>query len=168
MDFFEIGKIVNTVGLKGELRVFPTTDDKKRFDLLEYITIVEAGHTTHKNLPIEKVRYHKNLVILKLKGIDDADAASKLRGSTIVISRSQALPLEEDEYYIPDLIGLVVSDEEGLELGVLVNVLITGANDVYVVKKPDGKDILIPAIKKCILNVDIQAKKMTVRLLEGL
>jgi 16S rRNA processing protein RimM len=167
MDYFEIGKIVNTVGVKGEIKVFPTTEDMRRFDLLDEITIVGLGGRI-ETWPIEKVRYHRNLVMLRLIGVDNVDKAAKFRGSTIVISREKALPLGEGEFYVPDLLGLTVVDDQGHKLGVLTDVLVTGANDVYVVKKPDGKEILIPAIKQCILNVDIENGIMTVRLLEGL
>jgi len=167
MDYFEIGKIVNTVGVRGELKIYPTTDDARRFDLLNDVNVVlESGQNVV--FPIEKVRYHRNLVMLKLKGVDDKDKAEKLRGSTIVVARADALPLEADEYYIPDLVGLDVVAENGDVLGIIKDVLVTGANDVYIVKQPEGKDILIPAIKQCILNVDIAGGRIIVRLLEGL
>ncbi|MCL2575345.1 MAG: ribosome maturation factor RimM [Defluviitaleaceae bacterium] len=167
MDYFEIGKIVNTVGVKGEVRIYPTTDEARRYDLLEEIAVV-FDDGSRKNWKIEKVRYHRNLVVLKLAGVDNVDDAHKLRGGTIIIERENAVPLGEDEYYIPDLIGMDVVAADGNELGVLTNVLLTGANDVYVVKQPTGKEILIPAIGKCILCVDVVGRKMTVELLEGL
>ncbi|MDR2168259.1 MAG: ribosome maturation factor RimM [Clostridiales bacterium] len=167
MDYFEVGKIVNTVGVKGEIKVFPTTDDMRRFDLLDEITI-EWPDGRRETRPVEKVRYHRNLVMLRLNGVNDAEAAAKFKGSTIVVSREQALPLGEGEFYVPDLIGMAVISDEGRELGVLSDVLMTGANDVYVVKQPGVKEILIPAIEQCILNVDLENKTMTVHLLEGL
>jgi len=167
MDYFEIGKIVNTVGVKGEIRVFPTTDDIKRFSLLENITVVSPSGE-QRVFCIQKTRYHRNLVMLTLEGISSMDAAAALKGSTIVVSRADALPLADGEYYVPDLLGLDVLLEDGEKLGVLRDVLVTGANDVYVVKTASGKEILIPAIEKCILNVDIENRTITVHLLEGL
>ena len=167
MDYFEIGKIINTVGIKGEIKVYPTTEDPKRFKLLKEIEmILPDGSRSCK--PLQNVRFHKNLVILKLEGVEEPNAANALRGGVIVVDRKNALPLDEDEYYIPDLIGMSVTTDEGLNLGILTDVLVTGANDVYVVKLPSGKEVLIPAIKHCIIQVDVEAKKMLVHLLEGL
>ena len=165
-DYFEIGKIVNTVGIAGEIKVFPLTDDAKRFDLLDTITIVHQGRTMLKK--VLKVRYHRNLVMLKLEGVSDVEAAGRLRGGVIVVGRDQALPLAEKEYYLKDLLDMTVVDEEGKEIGILADVIFTGANDVYVVRREKSKDLLIPAIADCILDVDVAAKRMTVRLLEGL
>ncbi|MCL2376903.1 MAG: ribosome maturation factor RimM [Defluviitaleaceae bacterium] len=165
-DYFEIGKIVNTVGISGEIKIFPTTDDAKRFGLLDTISIMLDGKLVEKT--IRSVRYHRNLVMMKLEGIDDVNAATALRGGVIIVPRAQALPLEENEYYMKDLLGISVFAEDGEKLGVLADVLFTGANDVYVVKNSDAKDLLIPAISKCVLGIDIEGKRMTVRLLEGL
>ena len=165
-DYFEIGKIVNTVGVSGELKIFPTTDDPKRFGLLKTVSIMMNGMLIEKT--ITNVRYHRNLVMLKLDGINDMTDANALRGGIIVVERANALPLAENEYYLRDLLGMAVFTEDGENLGILRNVIFTGANDVYVVGDDAGKDLLIPAISKCILSVDITDKKMTVRLLEGL
>jgi len=163
--YFEIGTIVNTQGIKGEVRVFPSTFDARRFELLDEIeiTIRDTVHT----LRIERVWYHKQFVILKLAGIDDMTAAEKLKTAVIRIPEEKALPLGQDEYYLRDLYGMTVVTEDDAALGELVNVIETGANDVYVVKC-ESREILIPAIKQCILNVDAGGKKMTVRLLKGL
>jgi 16S rRNA processing protein RimM len=166
-DYFEIGKIINTVGIKGEIKVFPTTEDPKRFSLLKEIDIIMPDGSREIRT-LQRLRYHKNLVILKLEGVNDPDAAGALRGGVIVVDRENALPCAEDEYYIPDLIGMNVITDEGLDLGVLKDVLVTGANDVYIVKCPNGKEVLIPAIKQCIIQVDVKSKKMVVHLLEGL
>ena len=165
-DYFEIGKIVNTVGVMGELKIFPTTDDAKRFGLLDTISIMINGAIVEKT--VEKVRYHRNLVMLRLNGVDNVDAANALRGGIIVVERANALPLAENEYYLKDLLGVSVCTEEGENLGVLRDVIFTGANDVYVVGSGDGKDLLIPAISQCILSVNIPDKQVIVRLLEGL
>ncbi len=163
--YFEIGKIVNTQGVKGDVRVLPTTFNEKRFELLSEVELVLKNGT--RTLEIEKVWYHKQFVILKLKGIDDMDAGEKLKNTIIRISAENALPLEENEYYIQDLYGMKVVTVDGEELGSLKDIIETGANDVYVVKNSDT-EILIPAIKQCIINVNINEKTMTVKLLEGL
>jgi len=165
-DYFEIGKIVNTVGVAGELKIFPTTDDAKRFGLLDTVSIMLNGSLIEKT--IKNVRYHRNLVMMKLDGIDDVASANGLRGGVIIVDRADALPLAENEYYLRDLLGIAVSTENGENLGILRDVIFTGANDVYVVRDGVDKDLLIPAISDCILAVNIEAKTMTVRLLEGL
>lgn len=166
MSYFEIGKIVNTQGLKGEVRVIPMTDDPKRFNALKSI---EVFFTTHsKEYEIEKARLHKQFVVLKLKGVSSINEAEALRGGLIKISEENALPLEEDEYYIKDIYGLKVISDIGEELGVVEDIIFTGANDVYIVREHGIKDLLIPAIKQCILNIDKESKVMTVKLLEGL
>ena len=165
-DYFEIGKIVNTVGIRGEIKVYPTTDDIKRFELLDTLTVLQ--NEKRLTLPIKAVRYHRNLVMLQLEGIDCVDSANALRGGIIVVDRANALPLSPGEHYVRDLIGLNVLDLEGEHLGVLADVLFTGANDVYVVKSDGKKDLLIPAIKECIISVDIDNGQIIVKLLEGL
>lgn len=160
--YFTIGKIVNTQGIKGDVRVVPSTFDVTRFELLDEVLISDK---THK---IEYVRYHKNFVILKFSGVDTMTEAEKLKNKFIQIPDSLALPLSEGEYYIRDLVGLSVFSDEDEYLGILDEVMETGANDVYTIKKENTKDLLIPAIKQCILNVDIANKKMIVHLLEGL
>jgi len=166
-DVFQIGKIVNTQGLKGEVRVFPTTDEVRRFDALQ--TIVLRGKNGLQEIRVERVRYQKNLVIIKLAGIDDISQAELLRGSEIVVPRAEALPLDADEYYFKDILGMAVVTSGGEALGNLDDILTTGANDVYVVRNAEtGEEILIPAIKQCVLRVDADAKVITVSLLEGL
>lgn len=166
-EMFTVGKIVNTHGVKGEIKVMPTTEDPKRFAKLKSIYVEgRKGLTTYE---IQGVRYHKDFVLLRLKGIEDMNAAELLKGSTLKIDRKDSLPLKKDEYYISDLFGLEVYTEEERYLGELVDIIETGSNDVYVVKKQDReKDLLLPAIKQVIKNVDIEAGKMTVHLLEGL
>jgi len=166
---FKIGEIVNTHATRGEVKVYPTTDDPSRFKLLDKITLKNT--LSEKEAGIEGVRFHKQMVILKLRGVDDRTAAEKLRNHSIYIPDELALPLGENEYYARDLYGMSVLTENGEVLGELFDILFTGANDVYVIKPLDpkyGKEILIPAIEKCILDVQIERKTMTVRLLEGL
>ena len=175
-DYFDIGAVVNVHGLRGEIRVMPVTDDPGRFELLETVEIffASAGKPAAKSskFPLEKVRPHKNMLILKLEGVEDRNAAEELLGGIIKVSRHEALPLDEDEYYQKDLFEMTVVTEAGEELGRLVQIIETGANDVYVVRplKNDtgGKDLLIPAIKECILSVDLPNKIMTVHLMKGL
>lgn len=164
---FEIGKIVNTQGLKGELRVLPTTDDPKRFELLNEIDVYFLDGKK-ESFTLEKIRYHKQFVIIKLKELDDINQVLFLKGASIKIPRELAMPLNEGEYYICDLYNIQVVEESGEDLGFIKDILFTGANDVYVVAKENEKDLLIPAIKQCILSVDIDNKIMTVKLLKGL
>ncbi|MCL2674324.1 MAG: ribosome maturation factor RimM [Defluviitaleaceae bacterium] len=168
-DFFRIGIITNTHALKGELKVLPTTDDPSRFDDMPNITVTRNEASTSTTVyDIEYVRHQKGMVVLKLTGIDDINDAEKLKGCQIIVSREDALPLEDGEYYRSDLLGMRVITDESEELGTLSDIYDTGANDVYSVTPPEGKPILIPAIKQCILNVDTENKLMTVHLLKGL
>ena len=129
------------------------------------IADLPGGRETHA---VEGVKYHKNMVILKLSGIDTMDAAQRYRSCDLLISRDQALPLAENEYFIADLIGLAVSSDTGEELGTLTDVLQTGANDVYLISSPKYGEILIPVIKDCVIRTELEAGKMTVHLLPGL
>lgn len=165
-NYFTVGNIVNTQGIKGEMRIMPTVDDIMRFKLLKKVYVERKG--VIKEYDVENVRFHKQFVLLKLKGIDDMTAAEAFKGSVVKITEDMAIPCEEDEYYIKDLYDMKVITEDNTVLGAITDILFTGANDVYVVSPKEGKDILIPAIKDCILNVDIENKVMTVRLLEGL
>lgn len=165
-NYFVVGNIVNTQGIKGEVRVMPTVDDVSRFELLDHIFVDRKGSI--KEYEIENVRFHKQFVLLKLKGIDDMTTAETLKGTVVKITGDMAVPCEEDEYYIRDLYDMEVVTVEGEKLGIITDVIFTGANDVYAVKNDDGKEILIPAIKDCIINVDIENNTMTVKLLEGL
>lgn len=165
-QLMEIGQIVNTYGIKGFLKVVPYTDDIKRFEKLKSIYI-----QTKKSLEtviIEEVKYAKNLVLLKIKGIDNINDAEIYKNCYIKIDRSDAVELPEDSYFIIDLIGIKVYTDEGEELGNIIDVFPTGANDVYVVKNELGKQVLLPAIGDVIKNVDIKNKKMVVHLIEGL
>ena len=165
-EYFEIGQIVNTSGLKGILKIKPFTDDIKKFSNLKTIYIkTKSGLTEFK---IEQVRYVKNMVMLKLAGIDTVEEAEKYRNLYIKILRDQEEELEEGSYYVVDILGCKVNTDANQELGKIVDVFQTGSNDVYVVKNELGKQILLPAIKQVIKNVDIKNKIITVHLLEGL
>ena len=163
---FEIGQIVNTFGIKGEVKVTPFTDDINRFDDLKEVYV--KSKKEERLYQVEGARYHKNMVLLKLKGIENPEDAEKLRNSYLEIDREDAIPLEEGTYFIADLIGLKAVSEDGTELGKITDVLQTGANDVYVVQQEDGQEVLIPAIRDCVLNVDLEAGIMTLHLLDGL
>lgn len=164
--YFEIGKITGTHGLKGTFKVFPTTENPKRFELLENIIINNKGE--FKTFEISKIAYHKKFVLVTVKEIDDINIAENYKGATILISENLAIPLEEDEYYARDLYDMEVLTEDGESIGIISDIFETGANDVYCIKRDNKKDLLIPAIKQCIISVDIKNKKMIVRILKGL
>ncbi|MGL4738564.1 MAG: ribosome maturation factor RimM [Cellulosilyticaceae bacterium] len=161
-----IGKIVNTHGVRGEMRVKPITDKLETFDKLSEVYVV--GRDT-KVYEIAGIRPHKGFMLLRLKGIETMDAAELLKNYELKIERKNAIPLESDEYYISDLYDMEVETEEGRKLGVIVDILFTGSNDVYVIKNQETqKELLIPAIKQCIKKISLADNKMTVHLLEGL
>ena len=165
-QLMEIGQIVNTYGIKGFLKVVPYTDDITRFEKLNNIYI--QTKKSLETVTIEEVKYAKNLVLLKIKGIDNINDAEIYKNCYIKIDRIDAVELPEDSYFIIDLIGIKVYTDEGEALGDVIDVFPTGANDVYVVKNELGKQVLLPAIGDVIKNVDIQNKKMIVHLIEGL
>ena len=165
-EFLEIGQIVNTFGIKGMVKVKPFTDDITRFDNLEKVYV--ESNKTKKQYEIEEVKYHKDMVLIKFKGIDRVEDAELLRNSYLKINRQDEPELEEGTYYIVDLIGLDVYSDEGKLLGKLDDVFNSGSCDIYVVKDELGKQILLPSIKEVILNIDIENQKVTVHLLKGL
>lgn len=165
-QFLQVGIITSTHGVRGEVKIFPTTDDAARFKKLkEVILDLKTGQVTVK---VEQVRFFKNMVILKLGGVDNMDDAQKLKNVSLLVPRAQAVKLKPGEYFICDLIGLKVTEDTGKYLGILTEVLQTGANDVYVVKMENEKEVLIPNIKDCIINISLEDNSMTVHLLEGL
>ena len=161
-----VGVITSAHGIKGEVKVFPTTDDAKRFKELKKV-ILDTGKE-YIPMEIEHVKFFKNMVILKFRGYDNINEIEKYKSKDLLITRDQAVDLEPDEYFITDLIGLAVVSDQGAELGILKDVLETGANDVYVVAMKDGKELMLPAIGDCILNVDLEQRRMEVHVLEGL
>ncbi len=161
-----VGVISSTHGVRGEVKVYPTTDDPERFLDLEEV-ILDAGREEIP-LKIERVKFFKNMVILKFEGYDNINDIEKYKGRDLYITRDQAVELEEDEYFIADLIGMSVLTEEGEPLGILADVMPTGANDVYVVRREDGKELLIPAVKECILDVDVENQMMKIHVMDGL
>lgn len=165
-EYFEIGQIVNTSGLKGVIKVKPFTDDITKFNNLKTIYMLVKKEL--KEFRIEQVRFNKNMVFLKLEGIDRVEEAESYRNLYLKIKRDKNEKLEENFYYIVDIIGSKVYTDCEEELGEIIDVFSTGSNDVYVVKDNLGKQILLPAIKDVIKNVDIENKKIIVHLLEGL
>ena len=164
-QMLRVGVITSTHGVRGEVKVFPTTDDAKRFKTLKKV-ILDGREPLE--LSIEQVKFFKNMVILKFKGYDNINDVETWRQRDLLITREQAVELKEDEYFITDLIGLTVVNEEEAVLGRVKDVLETGANDVYVVELTGGKELLLPAIKDCILNVDLEGGRMKVHVLDGL
>ncbi|MCI5530551.1 MAG: ribosome maturation factor RimM [Blautia sp.] len=164
-DLLKVGVITTTHGVRGEVKVFPTTD-AERFMELEYV-ILDTGREK-RELTIQNVKFFKNLVILKFEGIDNINDIEKYKGKELWVPREEAQELDEDEYYIGDLIGMDVLLEDGTRFGSLKDVMETGANDVYVVETEEGKEVLLPAIHDCIMDVDIEKNAMTIHLMKGL
>ena len=165
-QYLRVGVIASTHGLKGEVKVFPTTDDPESFRKLKKVYL-DTGKD-YMPLKVTGIKFFKNQVILKFQEFQDINEIEKYRGKDLLIDREQAVPLAENENFIVDLIDMDVYDEEEKRLGTLTDVLQTGANDVYVVETDEGKEILLPAIPSCILDVDVEAAKMIVRIPEGL
>ena len=164
--YLRVGVISSTHGLKGEVKVFPTTDDPERFRDLKQV-FLDTGKE-YLPLKITGVRFFKNQVILKFKEFQDINEVERYRGRDLLITRDQAVPLEENENFITDLIDLEVFDDTEQRLGILTDVLQTGANDVYVVEREGEKELLIPAIPQCRKSVDVGAGIMVVHLMKGL
>jgi 16S rRNA processing protein RimM len=165
-DFLQVGAIIKAHGVRGEVKVFPTTDDPARFKKLKTV-LLDTGKE-QRELEITGVKFFKNLVILKFKGLDSMNDVENLRQAKLFVAREDAVELSENEYFIADLIGLRAVSDEGEELGEISDVLQTGANDVYVISHEGAPDLLVPAIHDCIREVDIDNKLMTVHLLPGL
>lgn len=165
-DMLQVGVITTTHGVRGEVKVFPTTDDPQRFKELKNVILDDGKNKM--DLEIQSVKFFKNLVILKFKGIDNINDVEKYKKAGLYVTRENAVELAENEYFIADLIELSVTSDEGEDLGVISDVLQTGANDVYVISKKGKPDLLIPAIKECILKVDMDNRTMQVHLLPGL
>lgn len=165
-EYLEIGQIVNTNGLKGNLKVKPLTDEITRFEDLENVYIQKNNKLTE--FKIQDVKYSKNMVLLKLEGIDNIEEAEKYRNCYLKINRKDAVELDEDSYFIVDIIGCEVYTDGQELLGKVIDVFPTGSNDVYTVKGINNNEILIPAIEDVIKDVDIKNKKIIIHLMEGL
>ncbi len=166
--YLEIGQIVNTFGIKGMVKVKPFTENtKKRFDNLKNVYIKTKKE--QKQYEVEEIKYHKEMVLVKFKGIENIEEAEKLRNSYLVIDRNEEEPLEEGTYYIVDMIGLEVYTDEGEKLGILDDVFKSNMScDMYIVKNELGKTITLPAIEEVIKDIDMKKRKITVHLIPGL
>lgn len=163
---FQVGVISSTHGVRGEVKVYPTTDDAKRFKRLKEV-VLDTGRE-QKTLEIEGVKFFKQFVILKFKGIDNINDIEKYKGKSLFVDREHAVKLKKDEYFIADMIGMRVFTDEGEDFGILKDVIETGANDVYIIATKAYGEVLVPAIKQCILHVDVEQGEMQIHLLEGL
>lgn len=165
-DELQVGVITQTHGIRGEVKVFPTTDDANRFKKLKEV-ILDTGRE-RLELEIESVKFFKQFVILKFKGYDSINDVERYRQGKLLVTRDKAVRLKKDEYFVADMIGMRVVTDEGEEFGVLKDVLATGANDVYVVGRENDTDVLLPAIKECVKNVDMDRHVMMVHIMDGL
>ena len=165
-SFFEIGQIVNTFGIKGFVKINPFTDDLERFEELKSVFVVKNKELIE--MQIEEVKYHKHLVLVKFKGIEDINMAEKYKGCYIKIKRENARKLPEGTYFIADLIGIKVYDEDGNLLGKVDDIYNNKSTDIYVVKDELGKQILLPSTKEVIKQIDVDNDRMVVHLIDGL
>ena len=172
-DLFQVGAVTSTHGLRGEVKVYPTTDDPARYQKLKEV-ILDNGKEQltlkieHASLEVAGVKFFKNQVILKFREFNHINEVEKYKGARLYVTRENALELGEDEYYFADLAGLRVETQEGQVLGTVKDILQTGANDVYVIDREKQKALLIPAIKDCVKQIDLEAGRMVICLLPGL
>lgn len=162
----QVGVITQTHGIKGEVKVFPTTDDAGRFKKLKSVTM-DTGRE-RLDMEIESVKFFKQYAILKFKGYDSINDIEKYKNAKLLVPRDKAVRLKKDEYFIADLIGMEVVTEEGEQFGKIRDVLVTGANDVYVVDREDGTEVLLPAIKECVKEIDMELGQVKVHIMDGL
>lgn len=165
-ELLQVGVITSTHGVRGEVKVFPTTDDAARFKQLKHV-LLDTGREM-KPLEIQGVKFFKQFVILKFKGINNINDIERYKRCPLLVERKDAVELKEDEYFIADMIGIQVETEDGEVFGTLKDVMETGANDVYVIDTEEHGEVLVPAIKECILDVDVEKRKMTIHLMDGL
>lgn len=162
----QVGVISSTHGIRGEVKVFPTTDDPNRYKKLKKVYL-DTGREL-RPLEIQSVKFFKQFVIVKFKGIDNINDIEMYKGKSLYVDRKDAVPLKKDEYYIADMVGIDVYTEDGEKFGTLKEVLETGANDVYIIDSFEHGQVLVPAIKQCILQVDVENKRMDIHLMDGL
>lgn len=165
-DLLRVGVISSTHGVRGEVKVYSTTDDNMRFKKLKEV-ILDTGKE-HILLTIESVRFFKQMVILKFKGYDNINDIEKYKGKDLLVTRENAVPLAENEYFVYEIIEALVYSEDGAFLGTLKEVLTTGANDVYVVEGTNGREFLFPVIDECVKEIDTENKRVTVHIMPGL
>lgn len=167
-DLLQVGAITQTHGIRGEVKVFPLTDDVKRFKKGILLFLGTEEQQTQTQLEVEGVKFFKQYVILKFKGYDNINDIERFVRKNLYVTRDHAVSLEEDEYFIADLIGMEVFADKDEKIGVLRDVIQTGANDVYVVEQTDGREVLLPAIRECVLQIDIKHRRMLVHKMAGL
>ena len=165
MEFLEVGKIINTHGLRGDVKVVAWTDLPEDFEDIPVVYIKKK--TGDEKLTVSKIKYQKNNLIVKFKEINDINEAEKYKGLIIYADREDLWELEDGVYYIADLIGLEVYDESG-KIGVIADVFNTGANDIYDVKRDGKKNLLLPVIDDVVKEIDIENGRVTVHVMEGL
>lgn len=165
-ELLQVGAITSTHGVRGEVKVFPTTDDAKRYSKLKEVILGDGAGALV--LHIEGVKYFKNMVIVKFKEYNSLNEVEAIKGKNLYVTRDNAVKLKKDEYFVADLIGLAAIDENKNIRGELVDVMTTGANDVYIIELEDGRELLLPAIKECILDVDFEKEVIRINILEGL
>lgn len=165
-QLLKVGIISSTHGIRGQVKIYPTTDDVRRFDDLKTVILKAKG--TEQTLHVEVVQYFKQFVIVKFKEYNNINDVEQYKNAELFVTREDAVPLEEDEYFIADLIGLIVETDEGQMLGEVADVIQTGANDVYVVRTAEEKELLLPAIRDCVRSVDMKNGKITIHLMDGL
>ena len=165
-DLLRIGVVTTTHGIRGEVKVFPTTDDVRRFKKCKDVIL----RTKKEDLPltVESCKFFKNMVILKFKEFNNINDVETFRQCDLLVTRENAVPLKEGEYFICDIIGATVKEEDGSVVGELTEVLQTGANDVYVVVLPDGKEVLFTVIPQCVKKIDVENKEVIVYIMDGL
>jgi 16S rRNA processing protein RimM len=165
-QYLQVGVITQTHGVRGEVKVFPTTDDPERFLDLKKV-LLDTGKEKI-SLEIKSVKFFKQFVILKFKGIDNINDIERYKRCPLLVNREDAVDLEEDEYFIADMIGMAVWTDDDKEFGTLKDVIETGANDVYIIQSEDHGEVLVPAIKECIIDVNVEEQKMVIHLMDGL
>ena len=165
-EYLRVGVISNTHGVRGEVKIFSTTDDIRRFKKLKQCVI----DTGREKIPVEveSCKFFKQTPILKFKTIDQLNDVERFKGKDLLVHRDHAVKLQKNEFFIVDLVGLKVESDDGMDLGVLTDVLQTGANDVFVAKMPDGNEVLIPYIEQCVPEIHPETGKVVVHLLPGL
>ena len=162
----QVGVITQTHGIKGEVKVFPTTDDPARFRKLKHVIMVTGKERL--DMEISGVKFFKQYVIIRFQGIDSINDAEKYKGARLYVTRDNAVRLRKDEYFVADLIGMKIVTEDGEPFGIMKDVMVTGANDVYVVEREDASEILFPAIRECVRNIDMEQGVITVHIMDGL
>ncbi len=165
-EFIVIGKVVSTQGNKGEVNILPLTDSIDRFKNLDNVILRNENSQTILN--VEKIRVRKDTIILKLKDIENIEEAKMIVGSFLEVKRKNAIKLSKDNYFIFEIIGLEVYDENDIFLGKVENIISTGSNDVYIVKGENKKELFIPAIHDIVKNIDLEKRRITISMVDGL